>query len=227
MPRAGLLCAALLALSSPAFAAEPRPVSIRAADGLVLHGTWFPSDRPTGRAVLLLHEMTGNRAAWSPFLGGLRAAGIEALAVDLRGFGETGGKMEWDAELADAGAWLAWMRTQPGIAAGRVSIMGESMGAKLALMVCARDPGCAAAAAVSPYGIFTAADVDFRDRALFLVGTRGDDVHSAQAVRRIAADVQGDVTIRLVAGSEPGIATLVEGGPGLVAEVVAWLDRHL
>jgi dienelactone hydrolase len=227
MTRNLLLCATLLALPALARAAEPRPVSIRAGDGLVLHGTWYPSDRPAGRTVLLLHEMTGNRAAWSPFLGGLRAAGIDALAVDLRGFGETGGKMDWETEVTDARAWFEWMRTRPGVAAGRVGIMGSSLGAKLALIVCSRDTGCAAAVALSPYGIFAPAEVDFRDRAVFLVGTRGDDVHSAIAVRRMASDVQGDVTIRLVAGSEPGIPTLMDDGANMVPEVVRWLDHHL
>ncbi len=220
------MVAALLALPSAALAA-PRPVSLPASDGLVLRGTWHPSDRPTGRAVLLLHEMCGNRGAWAPFLDGLRAAGVSVLAVDLRGFGETGGKMDWDAEVADARAWLGWMRAQRGVSADRVGVMGESLGAKLALAVCSRDPACRAAVALSPYGEVAAADVDFRDRAVFLVGTRGDDVHSGLAVRRMAADVQGDATIRLVAGSEPGIATLLEGGEDLVTEVVRWLDRHL
>ncbi len=226
MPR-HLLLAALVALSTPALAEGPASVALPAAEGLVLRATWYPSDRPTGRAVLLLHEMCGNRSAWTPFLDGLRAAGIEVLAVDLRGFGETGGKMEWDAELADARAWLGWIRGQAGVRADRVGIMGESLGAKLALAVCSRDTRCAAAVALSPYGAFTAADLDFRDRAVFLVGTRGDDVHSGLAVRRIAADIQGDVTIRLVSGSEPGIATALDDGAMLVPEVVQWLDRHL
>lgn len=218
---AALLAAALLA---PAAAlAAPRPVTVEGRGGLTLRGTWHAAARSTGRAVLLLHEMCGNRAAWDPFLARLSAAGIDALAVDLRGFGETGGKLEWADEVADARAWLAWLRAQPGVT--RVAIAGESLGAKLALVTCAADAGCAAAAALSPYGSFTSRELDFRDRAVYLLGARGDDVHSAQAVRRMAADVQGDVTLRLVAGVEPGIATALEAG--LVDELVNWLDRHL
>ena len=83
VPRPVLLGAALLVLSTSALGAEPRAVSIAAADGLALRGTWYASDRPAGRAVLLLHEMCGNRSAWSPFLDSLRAAGISVLAVWL------------------------------------------------------------------------------------------------------------------------------------------------
>ncbi len=222
-----VLVVTALALSTPAVAAEPGPVALETADGLVLRGTWYPSDRPTGRAVLLLHEMCGNRGAWAPFLDGLRRAGIEALAVDLRGFGETGGKMEWESELADARAWLEWIRARTATSDARVGIMGESLGAKLALVVCSHDPRCSAAAALSPYGAFGSADLDFRDRAVLLVGTRGDDVHSGLAVRRMAADVQGDVTIRLVPGNEPGIASVLDQRADMVGEVVRWLDRHL
>lgn len=222
-----VVSSALLAICGPALAAERGEVavSVRAADGLVLHGSWYDSGRRTGRAVLLLHEMTGNRRAWAPFLDGLAAAGIDVLAVDLRGFGETGGKMDLDAQLADAGAWLAWLRARPGVNPEHVGVMGESLGARLAVIACARDQRCRAAAALSPYGLYETADLDFRDRAVFLMGTRGDDVHSALAVRKMAADVQGDATIRLVAGSEPGIATLLEGR--LIPEPVAWLDRNL
>jgi len=173
--------------------------------------------------VLLLHEMCGNRNAWAPFLARLSEAGIGALAVDLRGFGETGGKLEWSDEVADARAWLAWLSAQPGVE--RIGVAGESLGAKLALVICAAEARCVAAAALSPYGTFTASELDFRDRAVYLLGVRGDDVHSALAVRRIAGDVQGDVTLRLVAGVEPGIASVLEAD--LVAEVVGWLDRSL
>jgi alpha-beta hydrolase superfamily lysophospholipase len=225
MPRPKLLVLAMLLSAAPAAASEPQAVSIRAADGLVLRGTWHQADAvASGRVVLLLHEMCGNRAAWEPFLDRLHRAGIDALAVDLRGFGETGGAHDFAAQVSDAKAWLAWIRAQR--AAQRVGVMGESLGAKLAIVACARDPGCRAVAALSPYGELAPADLDFRERAVFLVGTRGDDVHSALAVRRMAADVQGDVTIRLVAGSEPGVATALEHG-GLVEEAVAWLDRHL
>lgn len=231
MPRTILAAAALLAslallaLAGPAGAAEPRQISIRAADGLTLRGTWYQADATaSGRVVLLLHELCGNREAWRPFLDGLARAGIDAVAVDLRGFGETGGVHDLEAQIADTRAWLRWIEARPGVQ--RVGVMGESLGAKLALVACARDPGCRAAAALSPYGELAPRDLDFRDRAVFLVGTRGDDVHSALAVRRMAVDVQGDVTLRLVAGSEPGVATALEDG-GLVAEAVAWLGRHL
>jgi len=50
-------------------------------------------------------------------------------------------------------------------------------------------------------------------------------VQSALGVRRMAGDVQGDVTLRLVAGADPGIGSVVEAS--MVDEVVGWLDRHL
>jgi alpha-beta hydrolase superfamily lysophospholipase len=213
---------AALALPAPA-AAAPLPVSLRASDGLVLRASWYPAARRSGSAVLLLHEMCGNRNAWAPFLADLSAAGVDALAVDLRGFGETGGAMQWSGEVADARAWLGWLRAQAGVE--RVGTLGAGLGAKLALVACAAEPRCLAAAALSPYGKFTPAELDFRDRAVFLVGVRGDDVKSALAVRGIAADVQGDATIRLIAGIEPGIAAVAEAG--MLGDVVAWLDHHL
>jgi pimeloyl-ACP methyl ester carboxylesterase len=217
------LLAALVALASPAVAAEPRPVSLRAPDGLTLRGTYHPAAHSTGRAVLLLHELCGNRNAWAPFLARLSTAGIDAVAVDQRGFGETGGKWDLADQVVDARAWLAWLRAQPGVS--RLGVMGESLGAKVALSACAPEEDCVAVVALSPYGEFAPRDVDFHDRAVYAVGVRGDDVQSALGVRRLARDVQGDVTLRLVAGLEPGIGSVLEAGLG--DEVVAWLDRHL
>jgi dienelactone hydrolase len=65
-------------------------VSLTASDGTVLRATWFSAGRP-GPAVLLFHQSNRDRRAWVPVGRALAAAGIHALTLDLRGFGESDG----------------------------------------------------------------------------------------------------------------------------------------
>src|SRR5688500_15128590 len=95
-PEASMRAAFLivLALSSSAFAQgtpAPRDVTIRAADGVDLKATYYAAAQP-GPAVLLLHMCNSTRKSWEPLAPQLAAAGIHALSVDYRGFGESGGE---------------------------------------------------------------------------------------------------------------------------------------
>src|SRR4029453_6041228 len=63
---------------------------VAAPDGVTLKGTLFGSTSP-GPAVLLLHQCDDRRTVWDALGRRLAAAGITALSIDYRGFGESGG----------------------------------------------------------------------------------------------------------------------------------------
>jgi pimeloyl-ACP methyl ester carboxylesterase len=72
--------------------------------------------------------------------------GIAVLRYDKRGIGESTGDYATATSLdfaADADAAVAWLSTQPGIAARRVGLIGHSEGGLIAPMVAARDPSVA------------------------------------------------------------------------------------
>ena len=79
----------LLMFASPAAAARPagRDVDIITLDGVALKATYFAAARP-GPAVLLMHMCITTRTSWEPVAQQLSAAGISALTIDNRGFGE-------------------------------------------------------------------------------------------------------------------------------------------
>src|SRR4030095_10171505 len=68
----------------------PREPDITAPDGTMLKATYYAAAKP-GPGVLLLHMCNSNRKAWEPVASQLGAAGIHALALDYRGFGESKG----------------------------------------------------------------------------------------------------------------------------------------
>lgn len=69
----------------------PRTIDLKAADGTLLKGSYFTSGRP-GPGVLLLHQSNRDRKSWDQIAPQLAEAGINTLAIDMRGFGEIGGE---------------------------------------------------------------------------------------------------------------------------------------
>ena len=93
----------------------PRVVELKARDGTVLKASYFAAAKP-GPGVLLFHQSNRTRKAWDDVAGQLAAAGINTLTLDVRGFGESGGKKPANG-LNDARTTLTqrfntWFRSQ-------------------------------------------------------------------------------------------------------------------
>src|SRR5688572_21888490 len=129
----------------------PRDVTISAADGTKLSATYYAAAKP-GPAVLLLHMCNTTRRSWDPLAPQLAAAGIHALSVDYRGFGDSGGPRlgtitpqeaqrivaeKWPGDIDAAYAFLV---AQPGVDAARVGAAGGSCGVSQAVAVARRHP---------------------------------------------------------------------------------------
>jgi pimeloyl-ACP methyl ester carboxylesterase len=152
------------------------PLAVKAEDGLTLIGEYYLIDvaRPT---VLLLHQLYTDRASWQPVIPYLLAGGYNALAVDERGAGATGGLVNWDKAVSDVQVWIDLLRAHN---AGAIVTMGSSMGSSLALIGCGHDPGCAGAIAISPgwdyYGlvVYDTFVTDLAQRPALIVYAQGD-----------------------------------------------------
>jgi len=126
----------------------PRVVEITASDGLKLKGTLFAASG--GPAVLLLHQCDEQRKVWDSLGVRLSQAGITALSVDYRGYGESGGTPHdklsttelanqqatvWPADIDSAFAFLS---RQPGVKTERVGAGGGSCGVHNAVQLARR-----------------------------------------------------------------------------------------
>src|SRR5262249_42163007 len=179
--------------------ATPRPqplpgenVEIQMADGLKIKGSFYPNLGETkAPAALLLHQLGDNRNEWAVFANPLADKGYAILAVDMRGFGKTGGKQDWTMAESDAAALMAWLRKQPGVDPAHVVIMGASIGGNLALRECARDPACHAVMALSPALSYVGVDTKFavekmENKSVFLAASQLDEA-SAFAVKALSS----------------------------------------
>ncbi len=149
---------ALVLLVASSAAAQPaaRDVDITAPDGTRLKATWFAptataASAPAFPAVMLMHMCVTTRQSWEPVARQLAAAGIGALTIDNRGFGESGGARyqgstaavqrelndQWPADFDAAFAWLVG---QPGVDKARIGAGGASCGVDNALQLARRHP---------------------------------------------------------------------------------------
>jgi len=122
--RAGIVAfAALFVLQ---IVAAQRTVSFATEDGGVVFADIYGTSQ---RAVVLVHGGQFNKESWAPQAKQLQAAGFEAMAIDLRGYGPShgpGDKDPMDAQLEKD--VLAAVRYLHKNGAKTVSIVGGSMG---------------------------------------------------------------------------------------------------
>src|ERR1700739_1715416 len=150
MPRSTFVVVSLLLCASFSFsqAAPHKDVDIFAPDGTKLRATFFAAAKP-GPGVLLLHMCNTTRKSWEPVAVGSSEAGINALIIDNRGFGESGGprfeggspevvKELGEKWLGDFDAAFQFLLAQPSVDKGRIAAGGGSCGVNNAIKLAER-----------------------------------------------------------------------------------------
>lgn len=118
-------------------ASQKKEVAIQAADGITLKGSYYSPGRP-GPAILLLHQCNMDRHAWDGLAKDLSDAGFHVLTIDFRGFGESGGGGQADANArravmrerwpGDVDAAYSFLTEQKGVDKTRLAAGGASCG---------------------------------------------------------------------------------------------------
>jgi len=122
------------------------PIAADALDGWLLAG-----GRP-GLVIVFHGYARDHRRAWR-YAAFLHRAGYSVLAVDFRssrGYGRMPTTLG-AYEMADAEATLAWARHDPRTRGDAIGLLGESLGASVALVLAARHPEVAAVVADCPF----------------------------------------------------------------------------
>ena len=129
--------ASATAAPGPAASPAPRMGRLRTADGLELASyRWPPGDgtAPPRATIALVHGLAEHAGRYAALATRLNAAGIEVLAIDLRGHGQSPGKRAWverfDGYLIDADALVAEAARDD----TPLFLMGHSMGGAVAAL---------------------------------------------------------------------------------------------
>jgi dienelactone hydrolase len=222
--------AVVLVLAAVAPAPFSQRVQLRTDDGVTLAATWYePSSRPAP-AVVLVHMLGRNRRDWDALASRLASEGIGALALDLRGHGESQGlPSDLAAMVQDVRTARRFVSTRPD-AGGRIGILGASLGATLAVIEAVDDQAVASVALLSPSLDYRGLRVDaaarkYGTRPMLLVAS-DDDGYAARSARDLKKGAETRREILVLPHAGHGTRMLTEN-PDLVQALVDWFRRTL
>ncbi len=235
----GLLGVLLVTAATPGWGAEPPPrtVDVTARDGAALKATYYAAAAP-GPAVLLLHMCNTTRQSWDPVGRQLSAAGIHALALDYRGFGDSPGDrfnaleapqrqtLVADTWPGDIDAALAYLQSQPGVDKTRVGAGGGSCGVQQAVQLARRHPQVRSLVLLA--GGTDRAGLAFLQRTQWMpvfAAAAADDQYDPEAPQSMQwlAELSGNPRNRFVGFADGRHGTeIFEPHPELVTQIVEW-----
>lgn len=169
------------------------PVAFAATEAGVprLTGWWIPASpdaRYSRYTLLYLHSQNGNLSNAVDHLAALHGIGLNILAFDYRGYGQSQFTHPSEARWREDTEWaLSYLTATRHVAPGSIILDGRDLGANLALEVAADHPELAGAALESP--LDSPAEAIFSDPrahlvpARLLVGDRFDAIAPATALR--------------------------------------------
>ncbi len=207
--------------------AEPQPLVIAAPDGTSLSASFYPPLSQPAPGVLLLHMLGGRKTDWDAFARVLQRQGFAALALDLRGHGQSGGAQDWTKAPGDVKAAWAAMTARPEVDAQRSALVGASIGANLALIVGANNADVVTVVALSPgldfHGLQPAPVLpNFGQRAVLLIASQ-DDSYSYDSAKQMVGLVPAGESYFF---STAGHGTNMFSDPALEPLIVDWLQRY-
>ncbi len=226
MLRAIVLFACLL-FSTTASADD---VLLKTSDGVKVHADYNAGKNTTG--VVLVHMLGRSGKDWRFFSDKLNANGMHTIAVDLRHHGanlpeggdttvpdEAYGKMRHDVEAA-----VAYLRTK---GCTEISIVGASIGANLALVVAADDPGISNVVLLSPGLDYKGVSLEgpivaYGERPLLIVVSK-EDQYSAKSGLLLDSEARGYHVLEIYEGAGHG-TKMLNREPSLESMLISWLN---
>lgn len=148
-------------------------VEIPTEDAVKLVAWVIPAEPRSPMWLLVCHGNAGNLSEFDRpvHYAGLRQLGLNLLAFDYRGYGESGGSASEAGLYRDADAAYRYLTNQRGVPASRIVLFGHSLGSAVAIDLASRVPS----AGLIVEGAFTSAT------------DRGQELYPYIPVRWIAA----------------------------------------
>ncbi len=195
---------------------------------LTLVGRYYGALRKPGIAALLLPDGGELKEGWRDLPALLQNAGFSALAIDLRGYGETGGVADWNQAPLDTATTLTYMHTLPTIDSTRSIVIGSGVGAALAFTICLADSTCQAVVLISPQANAQGLTIQptpakLGKRAVLIIAA-SDNPYFADAEAINTAIVGPTHTFSHYTGTAQGQA-LLAAHPEATGAIVDWLTQ--
>lgn len=229
------LVVATLFLPRQAVAGTQR-VTIRTDDGVTLAATWYEPGGRVAPAVIFVHMLHKTRHDWDAVASQLASEGIGALALDLRGHGESSGTLpegeaaDYSVFVRDVSAARRYLATRSDVVPSRIGIAGASIGANLAVLAAAGDPAVATVALLSPSSDYRGLHIDaamkkYASRPALLIAS-DDDAYAMRSVKDLQKAGGGKREMLIL--NHAGHGTVMLGRDAdLPRTLVDWFRRTL
>jgi len=233
-PAAVLLVMVMLFPPLRAMAGSQR-VTIRTDDGISLAATWYEAGA-RAPAVILVHMLHKNRRDWDAVASSLASQGIGALAIDLRGHGESSGPgpegetADYSVLVRDVIAARHYLSSRGDVQPSRLGIAGASIGANLAVLEAAADPTIASIALLSPSTDYRGLRIEaamktYAKRPALLIAS-DDDAYASRSVKELQKAGTGIREALILNHAGHGTVMLAHD-PDLARTLVDWFRRTL
>lgn len=190
---------------------------------------------PPRGGVILVHMLGHTRADWDPLVEHLIRKGLDVIAIDLRGHGQSAyGAL--DFTNFETGEWLGCthdIRSSLDYLTEKVDgpyfLIGASIGANLVLMEAAEDERVAGVVMLSPGLDFRGVKpgekvVEYGERPALLVAAK-DDTYSCETVEALAGDF-ADAETKLYTTGGHG-THMFAPRPEVLTFIADWLETHI
>jgi alpha-beta hydrolase superfamily lysophospholipase len=229
--------AAALAILLAALGVSPRAasqrVTFRTDDGVAIAATWHDPDVRPAAAVILVHMLHRTRRDWDAVASRLADEGIGALAIDLRGHGDSGGSVRGDDDggygsmVRDVSAARRYLASRGDVQGARIGILGASVGANLAALAATDD--IASLALLSPSldyrGLRIEAAVRKYGRPVLFVAS-DDDPYAMRSTRDLQKNGGGAREAYILSRAGHG-TMMLDRDHDLARRLVDWFRRTL
>jgi pimeloyl-ACP methyl ester carboxylesterase len=228
----------IVSTSTPSTQAPPAmknvlPVDLLTADGVPIKGDYYRPVVAHAPAVALVHGSGRDRSAWQLFARQLMEQGIPALAIDLRGHGDSGGEASDQNKIEDVAVAVAFLKAQAEVDSNEIAIIGANDSSWWTLDYARQHPDIQAVALITPgirYDKKLLKQVmnDYGERPIFLAVSDHKGNHDENVVKVAhLLDNLAKGPHELVILHDPGwgIGLLMQEN-GLAVRLLAWVQQY-
>lgn len=218
-----------------------KKVIFQTKDGVEIHGNYFEAGDKDAPAVVLLHMMPALKESWLEFQEKLQKAGFQSLAIDERGHGESVFKdgeeidfmdfsdQEQQDKIFDLEGAIKFFEDM-GVLAEKISIVGASIGANLALWHQSEHSEIKAAVLLSPGFSYRGVNTDDKiaklseNQNIFLASGGAEDDYSQKTIKKLYDLAKTKKEIKIFEDAGHGTA-IFEKHPEFMDEIIIWLSN--
>ena len=213
--------------------AEKNDVTITAADGFPLKGTFYSAGK-SGPGILLLHQCNADRQIYDTLGTMLSAAGYNALTLDFRGFG--GSKNAQYKDLAssrdkmpaDVDDAFSFLSSQAQVNKTVIGIVGGSCGVNQTIQAAKRHSEIKTMVLLSG-GTDEAGEAFVKNatKTPIFGAASEEDTNAAASIKKIVGlSTNQDSKLTMLKGAGHA-ASMFEKEPDLQADIVIWFRKNL